>query len=92
MITIASSKRIWKEGWNLLPKDLLVAMLNNQIKLGINGGIGISGKLESGMANWCDENCNGLYRLHAGCGYFEQEEDMVAFKIYWEGKDDSEWV
>ena len=58
MITVARSKRVWKEGWVLLPKDLFVIMLKNQIKLGINGGIGISGMIESAMADWCDENWN----------------------------------
>lgn len=91
MITIVKSKRIWKEGWALLPKDLLVTMLKNQIRLGINDGTGISGIIEAGMANWCDENCNGLYRLHGGYGHFEEEADMTAFKIYWEGKDEDAW-
>ena len=96
MLTVTKTKRIWKETWALLPKDLLVNMLKNQIgieRIDERGDKkGITGNIENGLSIWCAENCNGLYRFSGGYVYFEEETDMIAFKIYWEGKDESEWL
>ncbi len=32
---------------------------------------------------WCDENIKGLWVLNSGCIFFKNEEDLVAFKLWW---------
>ncbi len=78
-----------KDCWELLPKKILLTMLNNQVilDLGAAGTDTTFGILREEMAIWCDANCNGFYRLINRRAYFEEESDMVAFKLNWDGKE-----
>lgn len=83
MLDIVQSKRVMKEGWQLLPKKILVQMLRNQVIF--YNAVGTVTIEE--LARWCDKNCNGLYRISDPRAYFEEEADMVAFKVYWHGQE-----
>lgn len=73
------------ESWVLLPKKILMSMLRNQVLYGLEEFQRVNTPTEREMIHWCDENCNGLYRIDGAIAYFEEESDMIAFKIYWQG-------
>ena len=78
------------ESWVLLPKKLLMSMLRNQISFGLEEYQRVNTPTERTMIHWCDENCNGLYRINDAFAFFEKESDMIAFKIYWAGQKEIE--
>lgn len=90
MINIRQSKRILGDSWSLLPKDLFIKMLRNQISMMGEDGYALGEDIEEIMSIWCDENCNGLYRLNGHTAYFEEESDMLGFKVYWDGQEEEE--
>ncbi len=85
MISMKISKRIFADSWELLPKDVLLAMVRNHIMVNYYGV-----DEEAMIIQWCDENCSGLYRCSSNDIYFEEASDMLAFKLTLDGyKDDS---
>jgi len=90
MIVILTSKRIVGETWKCLPKKTLMSMLRNQILFGLEEYKRVNTPTERAMIHWCDENCDGLYRINDSLAYFEKEADMIAFKIYWAGQKEIE--
>lgn len=85
MITIKRVRRIWKHDWEILPKTLLIKMMKNQVMVYADR----TAPSET-ITEWCQENLEGLFRVDGYNYYFEFESDMVAFKLYWEGRDESE--
>ena len=84
-ISILRSKRLWKDEWTVMPKDIVLVMVRNQVSIESDASFD-----ESGMIYWCNQNCNGLFRYTNPIFYFEEESDMLAFKLSWDGKDDEE--
>lgn len=79
------SKRVWKDAWEVLPKDLILKMVSTQVEIKITN---IS--ILDTIITWCNGNCNGLFRYADKIFYFEEETDMTAFKLMWDGKDEED--
>jgi len=82
-ISITRSKRIWKSDWEVLPKDIVLKMVQTQAQVEVSNTSTLAT-----IVKWCNENCNGLFRYSDSIFYFEEESDMTAFKIMWDGKED----
>ena len=80
MISMKVSKRLFADAWELLPKDVLMKMLRNHITVNYHG---VNEELM--IFKWCDEHCSGLYRCSTNDIYFEEESDMLAFKLTLDG-------
>lgn len=84
-VSVKRTKRIWKDAWNVLPKNLILKMVRTQIQIEIDDISSLDAIIE-----WCNENCNGLFRYSDNIFYFEEESDMTAFKIMWDGKEEND--
>jgi len=84
-INVTQAKRIPKGTWPLLPNDIIVSMLRNQLKINQDGK-GISWNTVEKICDWCNENCVGLYHINDTFVCFEKDTDAVACKIYWDGQ------
>lgn len=84
-ISIIRTRRIWKDAWDVLPKNLILKMVRAQVGIKADN----TSMLDT-IITWCNENCNGLYRYSDGIFYFEEETDLVAFKIMWDGKEEDD--
>ncbi len=72
--------------WEIIPKDFQMQMIRNHVYVTDKNRTPIH--YMDDMIDWCNENCSGLYRRYSVTFYFEEESDMVAFKLYWYGKKD----
>lgn len=90
MIVILTSKRVMDNPWKRLPEKILISMLRNQVVYGLEEYNRVNTPTERKIIHWCGENCSGLYRIDDATAYFEEESDMIAFKIYWQGQEEIE--
>lgn len=83
MIEVKRSMRLHDNIWEILPKNLQIQMIRNHIY--VVDPDRLSGHYIDDLIDWCNENCFGLYYLDNVTFYFEEESDMVAFKVRWHG-------
>ncbi len=83
MIEVKRSMAILGTAWEILSNDLQIQMLRNHVYVIDSNRLPMY--YIDDMTEWCNENCSGLYRRDDVTFYFEEEADMIAFKLCWHG-------
>lgn len=90
-LTIIHDKRVYKDEFLALPAELIHQMCTNQITIHVSSiqQTRQFERLERQLIQWVSENCSGLYKFQTNSVnftiHFQNENDMVAFKLRWEG-------
>ena len=88
-VQISKYRQIFKDEFEILPSEIVYKMLSNQVAISVPMLKSEEAIVERAFIFWCNENCNGLFRIWDDGGFktffFEEETDMCGFKQRFEG-------
>lgn len=90
-IIMNSRKRLTENDFSLLPPDIIYQMLLNRLMIDLGTYLdSFREPARTMMVKWCESNIKGLYRyeeskFNPDYILFENQEDLLAFKLRFEG-------